>query len=605
MADIIYPIEHPEVGHWEPGPDVWVVDEPEYTIPHDAEIVFSMVGAETVLTGWLGELVAASGSGATGFALARQGASPNYSLRLTVSGATTAVNPTAATRLYRDITVTPGRSYVASAGLIRSSVGATRTHLQIGTAQSGTQSGTTGGPATTTAFVATGATARLSAEMYDNPSSSSTVQTPWHELKDVTVTQEAWIETVPEEGHFEPGPDVWVVDTPAYTEYVTIPVRDLSTQEVLYGDRVTTYRWEVLEHSNGVDQLVGVLDGVSDGSLRWTQNAAVKGSGKVSVIDLEVAESGKLRIGELPLESLRVRPVCSIQGLPETPLGVFLVSAAVEEWAATGRVWSIELLDRCTVPAQDAVEEAYAVAAGTLILPTVRTLLASSDEFIAIDESVTLATSSGMVWEAGTTKLKIINDLLDVAGYNSLWMDGFGNFKATPRILPADRSIIYEVLGFPRELRDGDLSIYRPDWTRDRDSFEVPNKVIAVQAAGGGDAAALTGTWTNTDPTSPYSYPSRGRWITHVLDSVECPAGSNAQIIAFLEKRAQTTLIQMSAVQAQVKIEHLPIPVRVSDVVRFEHSGAGVDARHVITSLELDTSAQGLMKSTLQEVISL
>jgi hypothetical protein len=384
-----------------------------------------------------------------------------------------------------------------------------------------------------------------------------------------------------------------------------IPVKNLSTEDVLYGDRVTSYRWEVLEHSNGIDQLVGVLDGVSDGALTWTQNAAVKGTGKATVNDLDVASPGLLRIGSLNLASVRVRPVCVIAGLPENPLGVFLISSATEDWENTGRVWSLELLDKCTVPSQDAVDESYSVAAGALIMQTVRTILASSGEYIAIDESNTQATSNGMVWEAGTSKLKIINDLLDVAGYSAMWMDGYGSFKVTPRVLPAQRSITYELLGIPRELRDGSQSIYTPSWTRNRDSFDVPNKVIAVQAAGGDDAAALVGTWTNTDPDSPYSYVARGRWVPHVLDSVECPEGTNGAIITFLQNRAQTTLVQMSAVQAQVKITHLPIPVRVSDVLRFSHVQAGVDARHVITHIQLDTSPIGLMKTTLQEVISL
>lgn len=384
-----------------------------------------------------------------------------------------------------------------------------------------------------------------------------------------------------------------------------IPIKSLTTSEVLYGDRVTAYRWEVLEHSNGIDQLVGILDGVSDGTLSWTQNAAVKGSGKAQVIDLEAAEPGRLRIGQLKLESVRLRPVCVIAGLPENPLGVFLVSNATEEWEDTGRVWNLELLDRCTVPSQDVVDQSYAVPAGALILQTVKAILASCNEFIAVNESSTLATSGGMVWEAGTSKLKIINDLLDAAGYNSLWMDGTGNLMATPRVLPADRSIQYEMLGVPRELRDGQQSIYEPRWTRDRDSFDVPNKVIAVEAAGGEDTAALVGQWTNEDPASPYSYVARGRWIPHVLDSVEVPEGDDASKIAFLQARARATLIQMSAVQATVKVTHLPIPVRVSDVLRFSHTKAGVDARHVITRLQLETGPTGLMSSTLQEVISL
>jgi len=384
-----------------------------------------------------------------------------------------------------------------------------------------------------------------------------------------------------------------------------IPIKVLSTADILYGDRVTSYRWEVLEHSNGIDQLVGILDGVTEGRLTWTNNAAVKGGGKAQVADLLSAEAGKLRIADLSLESVRLRPVCSVAGLPETPLGVFLVSSAVEEWEDTGRVWNISLLDKNTVPDQDKVDQSYAVPAGDLILQRVKTILASAGEYIDVPAGSTLATSSGMAWEAGTTKLKIINDLLDVAGYSSLWMDGYGNFQVTPRVLPADRSIMYEVLGVPRELRDGEKSIYRSDWNRERDSYDVPNKVVAVQAADGGDAAALTGQWTNEDPSSPYSYPARGRWIVHVLTDVETPEGDTAATTAFLNNRARATLVQMSAVQAQVKIEHLPIPMRVGDVVQFANSEAGVDARHVVTRMELETTPLGMMKSNLQEVISL
>lgn len=384
-----------------------------------------------------------------------------------------------------------------------------------------------------------------------------------------------------------------------------IPVKNLSTAEVLYGDRITSYRWEVLEHSNGIDQLVGVLDGVSDGSLKWTQNTAVKGGGSVEVVDLAVAQPGMLRVGQLALSSVRLRPVCLVQGLPENPLGVYLVSNAKERWGATGRVWELELLDRATVPDQDVFDQSHALAAGGNILHRVKGILATCNEFIDIDMTISLVASTNMVWEAGTSKLKIINDLLDVIGYNSLWVDGWGNFRVTPRVLPAQRSITYEVLGIPRELADGEQSIYRPDWSLDRDSFDVPNKVIAVEAAGGEDVAALIGTWTNEDPSSPYSYQARGRWIPHVLDSVEVPEGDDASKIEFLQARARATLVQMSAVQAQAKIEHLPIPIRVGDALRFAHTQAGINSRYIATSIQLDTNPLGLMKTTLQEVISL
>lgn len=386
---------------------------------------------------------------------------------------------------------------------------------------------------------------------------------------------------------------------------INTAIKERSVEDVLYNDRSTSYRWEVLTHFNGVDQLVGLLDGAAAGSLNWTQNASVKGAGKLAVTDLESAAPGLLRVADLSLESVRLRPVRLIKGLPEDPLGIFLVSAATEQWTGTGRVWSLELLDRCTVPAQDKIEGSFSVPAGARILRTVRDILLSSNEYIEIDSSSTLATSTGMVWEAGTSKLTIINDLLDVAGFNALWIDGYGNFQLTPRVLPANRSLTYDLLGVPRELKDGEQSIYQPEWTRDKDSFEVPNKVIAVQAAGGVSSAALVGVWTNEDPSSPYSYASRGRWIPHVLDSVDTPEGTAAATMEFLRNRARATLVQMSAVQAQLKITHLPIPVRVSDVIRFAHAEAGIDSRHVVTKIQLDTSPLGMMSSTLQEVISL
>lgn len=386
-----------------------------------------------------------------------------------------------------------------------------------------------------------------------------------------------------------------------------IPVLDLTTQDILYGDRVTSYRWEVLSHSSvtGLDSLVGILDGVKDGSLTWTQNAAVKGSGKIEVTDLAEASPGMMKISDLSLESLRLRPVCLVAGLPEDPKGTFLVSSATEAWDAVGRVWVLSLLDRCTVPNEEDTEESFSVPAGSLIFQTIQDILADRGEAISIDESSTLATSSGMVWEVGTSWLKIINDLLDVAGYNALWMDGYGNYQMTPRVVPAQRSLMYEVLGIPRLLTDGEQSIYLPSWGREKDSFKIPNKVIAVQAANGSDTTALTGFWINDDPASPYSTVSRGRTITHTLPDVECPAGTDPEIEAFLEQRARNTLIQMSSVQAQVKIDLLPIPVRVSDVLTFQNSRASINARHVITRLQLQTRPLGLMSATLQEVISL
>lgn len=390
-----------------------------------------------------------------------------------------------------------------------------------------------------------------------------------------------------------------------------VPVRDLTTGDILYGDRVTSYRWEVLQHAAGVDTLAGYLDGVIEPSahLDWSLYEAVKGSGGLKVKDLATAKSGLTRIGDVVLTSARIRPVLLVDGLPEIPLGVYLFTAAPEEWSGAGRVYGLELLDRNTVLDQDLVEESYVVAAGTRLLDAVVDVVVSAGETIVVDDNpATLANAA--VWPAGTSKLQIANDLLDTLNYSSLWVDGVGNYRATPYVVPAARGTDYELLNLKRELVDGETSIYSETWSRDRDLFKVPNKVITVQA-GTADAEPRTGLATNTtsdvgSPTYPFSYAARGnRWLTKFIDGVEVPDGTVGEIDAYLDAKAQASLIASSSVQAAVKVRHLPIPVRVGDVVRFANVPAGINARHVFTSINLEAHPTGLMSSTLQEVVDL
>jgi hypothetical protein len=386
-----------------------------------------------------------------------------------------------------------------------------------------------------------------------------------------------------------------------------IPVQSLTTDQILYGDRTTSYRWEVLTHAAGVDTLAGYLDGVVIGSasISGASNAAVKLAGALKVADIAVAQPGFLRVRDLALSSVRLRPVLVIDGLPEIPLGVYLVTGGGDEWSDTGRVVSLEIHDRSTVLDQDLVASSYTVDASTVILTAVATIIASAGELIVVDGTVTKTLTHPLVWAAGTTKLQIVNDLLGALNYNSLWVDGTGNFQATPYIVPANRSVTYELLNLPRQLIDGAQAIYDRVWTRNKDLYSIPNRVIAVQASSG-TAAALTGTYTNTDPTSPFSYANRGnRWITSVLASVTTPADTDANVIAFLQLTAQRSLIASSSPQAVVQVKCLPVPIRVSDVMRFANAPAGIDKRHVITSFSLDANPLGLMSLNLQELVSL
>lgn len=384
-----------------------------------------------------------------------------------------------------------------------------------------------------------------------------------------------------------------------------LPVVDLTTEQVLYGSRTTSYRFELLAHNaDGTDSLTGYLDGVQEsGTLQWQSNSAVKGGGSLKVTDLAVAQPGLTRIADVDLPQARIRPVLVIDGLPDIPLSVYLITKSSDTWADTGRTVTLQLLDRSTVLDQDETDSTYTAPTGTPVLTLVANLIATSGEQFKPNASDTRGLTAALTWPVGTSKLTIVNDLLSALGYGSLTVTGQGDFQATPYVVPASRPIGYELLnGIDRELVDGETGIYTPDWTNDLDSFQVPNKVVAVGNATG-SAAPPIGQATNTDPTSPYSYAKRGRWITQTITGIDVPTGTDA--VTFLNGKARASLIASSSPQATINVKHLPLPLRVGDVIRFASAPAGIDARHVAQSLQLDLTPTGLMTSTLQQVVNL
>ena len=369
----------------------------------------------------------------------------------------------------------------------------------------------------------------------------------------------------------------------------------LSAAQRLTSSRVTSYRWEVLGHGG---ELLGVLDGVQGATLAWDGEQEVQGSGTVTIADLHGphAAPDMLRIAEVDILSARLRPVLVIDELGEFPLGVFLPDFAPDEWTAVGRTHSIDLLDKATVLDRDRVDATFTALATVPVLTTVKQVIEAAGETVHVDATVDTRPQAPIMWPGGTPRLTIVNDLLHVAGFSPLWVDGLGRYRATPFVEPTDRPTVYEQIpGVERELVDGEDAIYTPTWTRAVDMFRVPNRVVAVSAG----TPTLTAVAENRNPESPWSIQSRGRVITHVMTDVEVPATTPG---AALLEAARRELIALSPT-ATVDLTHLPVPARPGDAVRFASTPAGIDARHVFRSIRLDAHPTGLMSSTLAEVV--
>lgn len=299
---------------------------------------------------------------------------------------------------------------------------------------------------------------------------------------------------------------------------------------------------------NRKDQPLGRLDGVTGGSGEVVAQARLGGSASLSI-----DERGQ----HIDWQSHRVQVTYDpgIPGVDPWPRGVYLFTSPSEKHDEFGVSYEVGLLPKLSVIDEDTVEARYSVSPGQPVIPIVRDLILSTGETRMSVTSSTAALTSGLTWEAGTSKLTIINDLLTAVGYWSLACDLSGTFRVEPYLDPVKRPIAYS-------FQHGADSVHLPDWGREQDQAAVPNRFIAV---GQGDEATepLVGVALNENSASPYSFQSRGRWITAMDEGVE--ADSQATIDSYAARRLRDL---MSPV-ARMSVTHAILPLEANDLVEF------------------------------------
>lgn len=338
--------------------------------------------------------------------------------------------------------------------------------------------------------------------------------------------------------------------------------------------RVESYRVELL---NRKDEVLGDLDGVTGGSVEMNANATLRISGNLDLID-----QGQ----NINFSSDRVRIWWQVQGVEPWPLGVYLLDQPSVRMTDEGREWEIGLIDKLAVLQDAAVEQPFSLPAGTVVTTAVRDLILSTGETrLAVTESAEKLASM-RVWEAGTSLIRIINDLLSDINYWALWTDGQGQFRVEPYVRPEYRPIMWD-------FHEGAASIHTPEWVRVHDLGEVPNKVILISQAAE-DEEALVATATNSNPESLTSTVTRGRVIAHVEDGVEV---ANQ---ATLQSMAERKLLDLSAPAASLEVDHAPVPLWYNDAVTFQSQGHSVTA--TVTKMSMNLVSGTLVAAEWREL---
>lgn len=342
---------------------------------------------------------------------------------------------------------------------------------------------------------------------------------------------------------------------------------------IMLGPRMERYWVELLTKT---DVSLFNLDGVEGGTVEYNYDSRIKSGFKLDLVELGQGINWLQH---------RLRPWVEVNG-QSWPLGVYIPNSPQAQYDSTRKRWSVSCLDKTSALDLVKVPETYSVGKDANVTTLVSNLISASSESGAAVTPSDKTTREMMVWPPNTSALSIINELLWSINYTALWTDGYGQFRAEPYVGPAERPLI-------GEFREGEFAIHSPVFTREQDIASVPNRVIVI-AQGTDTEPPLVGEAYNTDESSPYSYQSRGGWITR---SYETEASDQETIDA----QAARYLALASTPIATLEVEHAVVPLDGSNRVRFV--SADIDVFAVVNEYQITMQVGSLMSGKWNEVL--
>lgn len=352
------------------------------------------------------------------------------------------------------------------------------------------------------------------------------------------------------------------------------------------GHRESWWEWYVLDRVTGARKypLSGVVPGSSQLDLNVNAGTRMSGTLKWTGPPEQMPD----------WDSVHLQPVYRAReagGAQEDlwPLGVFLPTTPGLSYQDSSSVsTTISIYDRTLILREDQIPVDLAYPVGTNPVAAVREQVLAATGPDAIPPAITETTETlrtAMFWPSGTSRLRIINDLLQTIDYFALWADYRGRYRSSPYVSPLRRPLEYV-------FESGARSIHRSDYTINRDMFKVPNQLIAISQSDG-DTPGMLSVATNENPASRYSYQRRGRWISNTIEGVEATSQE------VLDSIAQRRLEEASRVRATVEITHAPVLLEGHDLVELARPGVHDSLTGTVQSITMKDD--GLWTTVLRE----
>lgn len=350
--------------------------------------------------------------------------------------------------------------------------------------------------------------------------------------------------------------------------------------DLLAGSRSVQWRFELLDRNlRVIDEADHKVMGFQ---AEWNLHATIRGGGTCTWRDSRPVDWLAHRLRAHYQVSSRGRSL-------EWCVGTFLVESPGRTLTdANTQLEDLDLFDMThRLAQQTSTAAAWVGKRGTNIIDRIRYLLDRAGIAHAIEDSDATFTSD-MVWEPGTTYLRMVNDMLAAAGFFACWADSLGVIRSTPHRPPAARGIAYAFQD------DGHGLGFLPAVALNRDTYDIPNSVVAIAATDDPDTMPLVATADDMD--SPVGVRARGWRKTHVEPDV--PASS----LTVLQARAAAILEQKQRRSSTLEVQHLPVPMAVNDIITISWPRHDIQTRAVVEKHSIGMGAGFVSTTTVREV---
>ncbi len=276
----------------------------------------------------------------------------------------------------------------------------------------------------------------------------------------------------------------------------------------------------------------------------------------------------------------------------EYPLGEFFPSTPKRVSQGDKVYREVELYDDSIIILDKKFETSYTITQGTSYDTAIRTLLNGAGVTKQNIQQSGKSLEVTVVYNAGTSYMEAIKDLLIRINYVPIFVDSRGYFTSFLYSLPTTKSPVFS-------FADSEYSIMYDGVEEELDYFRVPNRFIFVHTNAEKNTV-LKSTVTNNDGNSPTSTIVVGRTITYYEEV------SDIESQSVLDSYARKKSYELSQVFGKVNFDSANIPnFEYQDVIELRNSTLGINDKFLVTKYSMDLKVGGKMKFTVQKVVDI